>query len=44
MKLSQFKFKLPEVVIESDDKVFPMVAPGKNLEDCFDEKDLQKQQ
>ena len=32
-----------EVVIESDDKVFPMVAPGKNLEDCFDEKDLQKQ-
>ena len=33
-----------EVVIESDDKVFPMVAPGKNLEDCFDEKDLQKQQ
>lgn len=33
-----------ECVIESDDKVFPMVAPGKNLEDCFDEKDLQKQE
>ena len=33
-----------DCVIESDDKVFPMVAPGKNLEDCFDEKDLQKQQ
>lgn len=32
-----------ECVIASDDKVFPMVAPGKNLEDCFDEKDLRKQ-
>lgn len=29
-----------ECIIESDDKVFPMVAPGKNLEDCFDENDL----
>lgn len=35
--------KVPVVVdcvIESDDKVFPMVAPGKNLEDVFDEADL----
>ncbi|MCH5268187.1 MAG: biosynthetic-type acetolactate synthase large subunit [Lachnospiraceae bacterium] len=32
-----------ECMIESDDKVFPMVAPGTNLEDCFDEKDLEKQ-
>lgn len=31
-----------ECIIESDDKVFPMVAPGKNLEDCFDENDLEK--
>lgn len=29
-----------DCVIESDDKVFPMVAPGKNLEDVFDEEDL----
>lgn len=29
-----------EFIIESDDKVFPMIAPGKDLEDCFDEKDL----
>ncbi len=34
---------LVECVIDSDDKVFPMVAPGKNLDDAFDEKDLQKQ-
>lgn len=33
-----------ECVIESDDKVFPMVAPGKDLEDCFDEKDLKRQE
>ena len=26
--------------IGCDDKVFPMVAPGKNLEDVFDEEDL----
>lgn len=32
-----------ECVIESDDKVFPMIAPGKDLEDCFDEKDLKEQ-
>jgi len=31
---------LIEFIIESDDKVFPMIAPGKDLEDCFDEKDL----
>lgn len=30
-----------EFIIESDDKVFPMIAPGKDLEDCFDEKDLE---
>lgn len=30
-----------ECIIESDDKVFPMIAPGKGLEDCFDAKDLQ---
>ena len=29
-------------VIESDDKVFSMVAPGKNLEDVFDEEDLMR--
>lgn len=31
-----------DCVIESDDKVFPMVAPGKNLEDVFDEDDLKE--
>ena len=30
-----------ECVIQSDDKVFPMVAPGKQLEDVFDESDLE---
>ncbi len=30
-----------ECVIQSDDKVFPMVAPGKNLDEVFDEKDLE---
>lgn len=30
-----------ECVIDSDDKVFPMVPPGKNLDDAFDEKDLE---
>ena len=33
---------LIECMINEDDKVFPMVAPGKNLEDCFDENDLEK--
>jgi len=31
---------LIDCIIDSDDKVFPMVAPGKNLDDAFDEKDL----
>ena len=28
-----------EVVIDHDDKVWPMVAPGKAIEEVFDEKD-----
>ena len=32
-----------DCIIDSDDKVFPMVAPGKNLDDAFDEQDLLKQ-
>ncbi|MCD7824478.1 MAG: biosynthetic-type acetolactate synthase large subunit [Clostridiaceae bacterium] len=35
---------LIDCIIDSDDKVFPMVAPGKNLDDAFDEKDLEKQE
>lgn len=35
---------LIDCIIDSDDKVFPMVAPGKNLDDAFDEKDLKEQQ
>ncbi|MDE6851023.1 MAG: biosynthetic-type acetolactate synthase large subunit [Lachnospiraceae bacterium] len=31
-----------ECVIESDDKVFPMVAPGTDIDECFDEKDLKE--
>lgn len=31
---------LIDCVIDSDDKVFPMVPPGKSLDDVFDEKDL----
>ncbi|HBA96706.1 MAG TPA: biosynthetic-type acetolactate synthase large subunit [Lachnospiraceae bacterium] len=31
-----------DCIIQSDDKVFPMVAPGKNLDEVFDEKDLIK--
>lgn len=31
-----------ECVIESDDKVFPMVAPGTDIDECFDAKDLEK--
>ncbi len=34
---------LIDCIIDSDDKVFPMVAPGKNLEDAFDERDLTRQ-
>ncbi|MDE6567506.1 MAG: biosynthetic-type acetolactate synthase large subunit [Lachnospiraceae bacterium] len=33
-----------ECVIESDDKVFPMVAPGTDIEECFDEKDLKERE
>lgn len=29
-----------ECMIQEDDKVFPMVAPGKGLDDTFDEDDL----
>ena len=32
-----------DCIIDSDDKVFPMVAPGKNLDDAFDEQDLLNQ-
>ena len=28
-----------EVVIDHDEKVWPMVAPGAPIEDAFDEKD-----
>ena len=31
-----------ECIIQSDDKVFPMVAPGKNIDEEFDENDLKK--
>ncbi len=33
-----------ECVIENDDKVFPMVAPGKGLEESFDEQDLKNKE
>ena len=29
-----------ECMIQEDDKVFPMVAPGKSLKDTFDQDDL----
>ena len=32
-----------DCIIGSDEKVFPMVAPGKNLDDAFDEQDLLNQ-
>ena len=35
---------LVECVIENDDKVFPMVAPGKGLEESFDEQDLKNKE
>ena len=28
------------VVIDCDDKVWPMVAPGTPISECFDEKDM----
>lgn len=31
-----------DCIIQSDDKVFPMVAPGKNLDEVFDEQDLKE--
>lgn len=34
---------LIEVVIDQDEKVFPMVAPGKPIDTAFDQKDLEKQ-
>ena len=30
--------------INSDDKVWPMVAPGASISDAFDEEDLNKKQ
>ena len=29
-----------EVILDPDDKVFPMIAPGKGNEDVFDQNDL----
>ncbi len=34
---------LIECVIAEDDKVFPMVAPGSPIAECFDDEDLGKQ-
>ena len=31
---------LIDCVIDSDDKVFPMVAPGAAIEDAFSEEDM----
>ena len=31
-------------MIDSDDKVFPMVPAGANIEDAFDEEDLKAKQ
>ncbi len=31
---------LIDVIIDSDDKVWPMVAPGTPISDCFDDSDL----
>ena len=33
---------LLDCIIDPDDKVFPMVAPGAAIEDCFSEEDLEK--
>ncbi len=33
-----------DCIIENDDKVWPMVAPGASLEDCFDENDLKNEE
>lgn len=31
-----------ECMIEEDDKVFPMVAPGAPIDDVFDQNDIQE--
>ena len=31
------------LTIDSDDKVWPMVAPGGSISDAFNEEDLEKQ-
>lgn len=31
-----------ECLIDNDDKVWPMVAPGASIEECFEEKDLEE--
>ena len=31
-----------DVVIDSDDKVWPMVAPGAPIRECFDGEDLKR--
>jgi acetolactate synthase-1/2/3 large subunit len=31
-----------DCIIDNDDKVWPMVAPGASIEECFEEKDLEK--
>ncbi len=33
-----------ECVIQNDDKVFPMVAPGGNIEEAFSEEDLEEKE
>lgn len=30
-----------EAIIDNDEKVWPMVAPGASIEECFEEKDLE---
>ena len=32
-----------DCIIDSDDKVWPMVAPGGSISDAFNEEDLEKQ-
>ncbi len=31
-----------DCIIDSDDKVWPMVAPGKPIDECFDDKDIKE--
>jgi acetolactate synthase-1/2/3 large subunit len=35
---------LVDVVIDRDDKVFPMVSPGASIEKAFDARDLEAQE